>query len=468
MEIDEQKSEPTSKRTGSVRVQLSSTLEYEAVERTSRQILAMANLKAPFFETQSRAPINLIAVMDRSGSMEGEKIRLVKETLNFVITQLRNGDTFSLVTFESDVETNLAVTKMNTEGKEIAKKKISGISVGGCTNLSGGLFAGLDLIPKSSNEKEITSVLLLTDGLANVGITDSTQLTDAIKKQIEEKPAFTLFTFGYGADHDDKMLKAISETSKGLYYFIENADHIPKAFGDCIGGLISVVAQNMKLRLEPLSGVVIKQVKTKFKVSEEVGETGETIHEVNLGDLYSEEERNIVCELELPEVSDNILQSKILVMRLNYFNVLSSESEKQETVTQIDRQDNVPQLTPNISVDKQRNRMIAADALEKANALGRSSQLQQARNELNQAISQLKNSVSANEQMSLQLVTDLQEALSRIQDQSTYASSGSKYMSSHSMSHHYQRSSHTTPMYTTYTKYSSMTNAEDQVNQEDE
>lgn len=446
-----------------------STKEFQVVAcNNTPTFLTSADLKGPFFEPKSRAPINFITVIDRSGSMDGNKLKLVKETLNFVITQLKSSDRFGMVTFESNVNTDLELTKMNGEGKELARTKIRNICIGGSTNLSGGLFAGLDLIQPFENE--ITSVLLLTDGLANVGITESSLLVDALKKQIGQRPSFTLFTFGFGSDHDEKMLKSLSENGKGLYYFIENEDAIPKAFGDCLGGLISVVAQNIKLRFEPLAGTVIQRVITKYPKQEETTETGETIHVINLGDLYSEEERNIVCEVKVPLCTSETYQCKILSLSLEYFNVLTSTNEKVHSSLFIDRLEVVPSeyLIPNFLLDKQRNRILAADALEKANDLGKSGKLEDARKELNTVIEHINQSVSANETFCQELIKDLKEALKRLRDQDSYVTSGSKYMTSHGMSHYYQRSSHTTPMYQTYSKMTTMEQASSDPNEDEE
>lgn len=127
----------------------------------------------------------------------------------------------------------------------------------------------MNLIEGGEDEKTITSVLLLTDGRANEGISRSEELISAYKEIAAKKPNCTLFTFGYGNDHDDKLLKNLSEHGKGIYYCmlpglvidctdshsdVEKEDDIPSAFADCLGGLISVVAQNLKLTFTPLSG----------------------------------------------------------------------------------------------------------------------------------------------------------------------------------------------------------------------
>lgn len=449
--MEEQHNEKKEIEKESIALSLSSTVEYQKIGLGAKNILGTADIKAPFYEPSNRAPINLVAVIDRSGSMEGAKLKLVKDTLNFLVTQLKSSDSFAMVTFESEVNTDLSFTKMNSDGKELAKKRISSIKSGGSTNLSGGLFQGLDLLPKVKNNKEVTSIFLLTDGLANAGVTSSEVLTNNLKVQMQENPDFTLFTFGYGSDHDDKLLKALSETGKGLYYFIENVDQVPKAFGDCMGGLASVVAQNIKLKFEPLSGTVIKKVNTKFTVVQTTSELGEDVYEVSIGDLYSEEERNVVVEIDIPEVSEE-QTSKLIHLSMSYFNILTSLNDKTNSIMTIERVKDEGELIPNVEIDKHRNRMLAADSMEKANTLGKTNQLQEARAELEGTITRIQNSVSSTQNLCLQLVADLKEAKDRLVDQTSYTNTGSKFMSSHTMSHYYQRCSHTTPAYSTFSK----------------
>jgi len=424
----------------------------------SHHFIAMANVKAPMFEPKLRAPINLCAVIDRSGSMDGAKLILVKKTLEFIVSQLKPGDSFGMVTFESEVETNLKLTKMDEEGKDLARQRIKKIVSAGSTNLSGGMIAGLELIQQCP-QTEVTSVLLMTDGLANVGVIASTAIVTLVKSQLEKlASACTIFTFGFGSDHDDKMLKGVSEAGKGLYYFLENEDGIPQAFGNCLGGLISVVAQNIKLHLEPLSGTKIKKILSKKFKTTEIVEDGQTIYELNIGDLYSEEERNILCELEVAALSSPMNDCNLVKFVLTYFNVVSSTSNKTETILMLDRPEDIlpAQRASDICLDKQRNRILAADALEEANQLGNSDKLEEARNILEKAIEKIKSSPTVNDPICTELVKDLKEALDGLQDRSSYTSKGSKYMSSKSMSHHYQRGTHTSPTYTTSTK-SSMT-----------
>merc|ERR1719359_2775925 len=108
-----------------------------------------------------------------------------------------------------------------------------------------------------SKEGRTRAVMLFTDGLANEGIRDTAQLCAAVNGALSAASAklggpISLFTFGFGADHNESCLRALATGSGagGLYYYVSTAEDIPNAFADCLGGLTSVVAQNASLSLE--------------------------------------------------------------------------------------------------------------------------------------------------------------------------------------------------------------------------
>lgn len=97
----------------------------------------------------------------------------------------------------------------------------------------------------------VESVLLFTDGKTNFGITNTKLIEKATRNiiaQIERN--VNVFTFGYGAEHDADMLTKIAEVGNGMFYYIENPESIPESFCDCMGGLLSVAAQNIELTLQ--------------------------------------------------------------------------------------------------------------------------------------------------------------------------------------------------------------------------
>ena len=230
------------------------TFEYDQVPNTQESDLyVMTSIIAPLYEpeTEKSAPIDICCIIDKSGSMSGEKINLVKKSLSFMVDQMKSHDHLSIVLFDSNVESILKVTKMDKEGKMKAKFLISKIKENSCTNLSGGLFEGYSIIQDRTDDSKVCSMLLFTDGLANEGLTKTEEIVEKIQKQKEKlNGPCPIYTFGFGSDHDEKMLKEISDVTKGMYYYVEKEDAIPNCFADCLGGLASIVAQNMKLNIK--------------------------------------------------------------------------------------------------------------------------------------------------------------------------------------------------------------------------
>jgi hypothetical protein len=136
----------------------------------------------------------------------------------------------------------------------------------------------------------------------------------------------SLFCFGYGSDHNSEMLEAISEaTPGGGYYFVENDSDVFTAFGDAMGGIMSVMAQSavLKISVPPAAaemGVKIREVHHDKKV-----DRGDGSFTVNLGDFYAEERRDVLVEFDLANVTSNepVLH---LVSTLVYMNVLTKKN----------------------------------------------------------------------------------------------------------------------------------------------
>merc|ERR1719473_1500576 len=214
--------------------------------------------------------------MDRSGSMSGQKMTLMKQTLSLLIerTGLQAQDSLGIVTFDHEVQVALPLTKMDQAGRRAAAAAVDGVCVGGQTNLSGGLLQGLKMLCESDEASReaaadaadgedavvvdggsgaTRSLLLFTDGKANAGITDGGAIVAAAQALLKDHPALAIFTFGYG-DHDEDALRGLAEASRGLFYFVAEPDAIPAAFADCLGGLSSVVCQNATLELRPAGG----------------------------------------------------------------------------------------------------------------------------------------------------------------------------------------------------------------------
>jgi len=253
-----------SSKQGPAGIQLETLTEFPHISLAEQTLHVMCRLSVPpqteqNKHKQKRAPVDLIAVVDISGSMAGKKISLVKEACSFVAEQLQEHDNFALVTFETRVNTVMSLTEMSNANKSTTKNKIQSIEVLGGTNLGGGLLEGIKQAKKGQNQ--VSSIWLFTDGLTNEGPYRTTHsIVSAMHGRLGTETKHTVFTFGFGADHNPSLLKAIADAGQGMYYFIEETKDIGVSFADCLGGVMSVVAQNISLTVTPLGDVKLVKV----------------------------------------------------------------------------------------------------------------------------------------------------------------------------------------------------------------
>ena len=436
---------------------------------TEASLLAVASLQAPPSPVDAaRAPLELVAVLDRSGSMQGKKMALMKETLSLLVTRsgLQAQDKLGIVVFDQDVQIVLPLTSMDQEGRLKAKAAIDAVCVGGTTNLSGGLMQGLQMLCQSDEAAReqaddaadgetavvvgsedggaTRSLLLFTDGQANVGITDSGAMVAAAQALLKDHPALAIFTFGYGGDHDENTLRGLAEASRGLFYFIEQPDAIPGAFADCLGGLASVVCQNATLELCVAGGrratAKIAQLldMTTYQVSAAADGSKATL---SLGDLYADDEKDVLLRLSLAALAaPREAPETVLEAALCYYSVGAKRFERVEAQLMLARPAEPPAgAAPNLKLDEQRNRMEAAEAIEKATALADKGDREGGEALLVAAVAKLGASASSRTPTSRGLQDDLQRLALDYQDAHTYITSGSKRSKASALSHRQQR-----------------------------
>lgn len=161
-------------------------------------------------------------------------------------------------------------------------------------------FAPPAAAPTNANagDRQRRVVLLFTDGQANEGIQGLEELTAATKKTLSEQPHdVTVFTFGFGADHNATLLRQLAECSEGSYYFIQSARDMKEIFADCLGGLLSVVAEKIQVQVKPLTTpnapCRVAKVATHFPVEQLPDGT----FTVRVKDLYAEEKRDMLITM---------------------------------------------------------------------------------------------------------------------------------------------------------------------------
>lgn len=237
-----------------------------------------------------RVPLNIALVLDRSGSMSGEKLAYCKKAAQFVIDNLDASDRVSIVIYESGVRVLLPATQATN--KEQIKRLIEGVQVAGGTCMSCGMLNGYSEVKKFFQQQHVNRVLLLTDGLANEGISAPRSL-DSIANKWAVNERITLSTFGVGADFDEKMLTDLAEYGIGNYYYIDNPENIPPVFNKELKGLLEVVAQDASITLQLPDGVSLEKV-YGYKYEQK----GNTVI-IPYRDIFSEELKSVLVEVKL-------------------------------------------------------------------------------------------------------------------------------------------------------------------------
>eukprot|EP00297_Palpitomonas_bilix_P004211 CAMPEP_0113897350 /NCGR_PEP_ID=MMETSP0780_2-20120614/18620_1 /TAXON_ID=652834 /ORGANISM="Palpitomonas bilix" /LENGTH=742 /DNA_ID=CAMNT_0000888783 /DNA_START=107 /DNA_END=2335 /DNA_ORIENTATION=- /assembly_acc=CAM_ASM_000599 len=319
----------------------------------------------------------------------------------------------------------------------------------------------------SKKEDEVVSCFLFTDGIANVGVTntvgicqETTKRMTALTSHFGKSP--TIYTFGFGADHSQDMLQAIAETGRGMYYYLENKTQIAPSFADALGGLLSVVLQEVEVELRPLNKAVIKKVETNYPKRD--GSNGATIF--TIGELFSEERRDTLVQLALPgEKADPASSANAaavargelaasfsyLQVIIRYHSIISGSGGQESSILSVYRPMEMTDEMKgkngqNKEIEKQRIRIETVNVFENVKRMkeqngGRMDDdlLAFAREEVQKSVATFSASPFANDAMTQQCIADLDSYAADLRDVSSYEKVASKKEAWSVAQHKYQR-----------------------------
>lgn len=268
-------------------------LDYDLIAVAHAQHLyLMARIQAEAApEPAERRPLNLGVVLDRSGSMAGDKLDYVKQAAQYLVQRLGAKDRFALVSY------NHTVTVDVPAGPVIEKDHINWLidklKPGGNTNLSGGWLQGCQLVADGLAQGQVNRVLLLTDGLANEGVTESARL-EAMARQ-KRAEGITTTTMGVGMDFNEDLLTRLASEGGGAFYFIDTPDQAPHLFAEELKDLLSVVGQNLTVTL-----TFSPDVRLVRQLNAYPAESREREVVFRMGDLFADELKTLLLELSIP------------------------------------------------------------------------------------------------------------------------------------------------------------------------
>ena len=191
---------------------------------------------------------DFIFVVDISGSMWGEPMELVKDTLSYIVNQTSENDNIALITFDDDAYLNQPLTKMTEANKNILRSKINNLNPYYGTNIYSGLSKGLEQVTKDYRGGDrVCAIILLSDGVDNWGGAD-TKFASLINSGEKKNYIFTTHAFGYGSYHDPILMDKISKIRDGAYFFVKEFAQVKKDFIKIYGALSTTIDNNLELQ----------------------------------------------------------------------------------------------------------------------------------------------------------------------------------------------------------------------------
>lgn len=295
-------------------------------------------------QVSERTPLNIAIVIDKSGSMaEKKKLEFVKKAVEYIIDESGSDDYISVVTYDDYV--NVLQKSELIRDKYELKEKVGRLKPDGFTNLSGGMFEGYDQVNDSYRRGYVNRVLLLSDGLANKGITDKNELADLVRKK-NKKDGITISTFGVGNDFNENLMTEIADYGKGNYYYIQNSSDIPEIFASEMKGIRNLVGQGTKMKVKfPVKYLTLNKV---FGYPYEI--EGDNIV-IDFKDVFSEQTKGVLIKFNVTRKIDT---------RLSFESELTYQDVTADFKTVTVKEENVIQpISSKEDFTKNRNESVA-------------------------------------------------------------------------------------------------------------
>lgn len=293
-------------------------LDYDTLPlNTPQRIHLMARfVSGPAHKEHTRRPLNLSVVLDRSGSMAGQKLDYTRQAAQFLVQNLSNQDILSVVLYNDKVETLLMPEKVLR--KDAINQRIAQIKASGTTNLSSGWLEGCKLVGQNLNDSHLNRVILMSDGLANRGVTDTAQLVTMSQQKFQEKISTT--AMGLGTDFNEDLMMEMASAGGGAFYFIESPEVTPTIFQEELQGLLNVVGQNLNIGILPADVTKVNNQLNAYPTQSDGQYTS-----FRMGDVFADEVKALVLELGIAPITE-AGRKQVATLRFEYDELTGSET----------------------------------------------------------------------------------------------------------------------------------------------
>lgn len=340
------------------------------------ELLVRLRISADALADAPRPPINIMLVVDTSGSMEGEAITNARQAALALVDQLQPGDQFGLVTFHSKAEILVPSTRIEEDSLAQVRQRVKTMRARGTTDLAGGLGQALDQMSAAIRHDGINRVVLLSDGVPN----DPGPVHGLA--QSARNLGVGITALGLGLEYDETLLSTVAQTSGGKFHFIESSTEVAGVFRNEVLRLERVAAANTVLSLRPGPGIAINEV-----IGLPLNAAGDGSANVVLGDLVEGEDRDVFVRVHVGPHKDGA-PIELMDAAVGFDDPINQSGRHERSVyvsarSSADQTELEGGRQPAIELSSERAR--AAAAIVQAIALSRAGQLPNARALIDQA-----------------------------------------------------------------------------------
>lgn len=368
------------------------------------------------------------------------KLAFVQATIEYLLSKLEAMHTFSLIVFNHEVCVLAELFPCTPANKETILRLIHGLNASGPTNISEALFAGARILAgRGQGHGRVSTLMLFTDGLSNQGLSYEETLNSLEKMRLP--PGCIFNTFGFGSDHDSKLLHRIAQKAQGVYYFVEKREDIPSTFGECLAALLNTAAHELRVTLRCHDGARLVTLATPFAITER--QTAKE-YDVQLELMYRGESKTIIFRLSLRKFDAPTNAHSLMSVEVDYTNTITGRREKVSCapLTVMRPAMALLERVP-LSLDSHLNRYTAATSIVEAIELRRNYQYDQAVNKLLEAIDKIGRSTSCDETFCQDLQSDLRDCIHNMADPQLFESKGIHLMHAYASMYFMERSAGT-------------------------
>jgi Ca-activated chloride channel family protein len=243
----------------------------------------------------TRLPTDLVVILDRSGSMSGDKIEHARQAIGELIGRLGPEDRFALVTYSNDASLTIAPAAADDRARGAWMEAVAAVQPDGGTNLSSGLDLAMETIERARVAGRIPRAILISDGLANQG--DATPEGLRNRATRAARGEFMLTTVGVGADFNEYLMRALADAGTGNYYYLQNGSDLGDVFAGEFAAARATVASALEVSIEPGPGVTVVDA-----AGYPLERSGDRVT-FRPGALFAGQERRIWVTLSVPNAS---------------------------------------------------------------------------------------------------------------------------------------------------------------------